>query len=325
MQRYYDLYQTQLTAPVYLSIGNFDGVHAGHQVLLQQMLAAAHQAGAQAGILTFDPHPRDVLRPEQPVPGLSTLDERLALLDALGLDFVVVQPFSRATAQVTAADFVTLLVNRLCLRALWVGPDFALGYKRQGTVSFLRELGTRLNFTVQVASTFWQDGHEVRSGAIRNLIESGDVGTAARLLGRPYTLTGNVVKGDQRGATIGFPTANLAVAPNRLLPANGVYATWAVLPWERRAAVTNVGVRPTFSGQGRSIEAHLLDFNADLYGQPLTLEFVERLRPEQRFNSIEALVNQIRLDAAHARQLLTTPAVDADRSPSYEELEHTAD
>jgi len=285
MQRYYDLYQTQLSAPTYLSIGNFDGVHAGHQALLQQMLAAAHQTGAQAGILTFDPHPREVLRPDQPLPSLSTLDERLARLEALGLDFVVVQPFSRATAQVTATEFATLLVNHLRVRALWVGPDFALGHKRQGTVPFLRELGQSLG----------------------------------------YTLTGAVVKGDQRGATIGFPTANLAVAANRLLPANGVYATWAVLPWERRAAVTNIGVRPTFSGQGRSVEAHLLDFSGDLYGQTLTLEFVERLRPEQRFDGIEALVAQIRLDAAHARTILTAGAEGTERSPIYEELEHTAD
>lgn len=325
MQRYRDLYQTQLSAPTYLSIGNFDGVHAGHQALLQQMLAAAHQAGAQAGILTFDPHPREVLRPDQPLPSLSTLDERLARLEALGLDFVVVQPFSRATAQVTATEFATLLVNHLRVRALWVGPDFALGHKRQGTVPFLRELGQSLGFTVQVAAAFWQDGHEVRSGAIRSLIESGDVRTAARLLGHPYTLTGAVVKGDQRGATIGFPTANLAVAANRLLPANGVYATWAVLPWERRAAVTNIGVRPTFSGQGRSVEAHLLDFSGDLYGQSLTLEFVERLRPEQRFDGVEALVAQIRLDAAHARTILTVGAAGTERSPIYEELEHTAD
>ncbi|MFZ1268117.1 MAG: bifunctional riboflavin kinase/FAD synthetase [Anaerolineae bacterium] len=325
MQRYRDLYQTQLTAPTYLSIGNFDGVHAGHQALLQQMLAAAHRAGAQAGILTFDPHPREVLRPDQPSPSLSTLDERLALLEALGLDFVVVQPFSRATAQVTATEFATLLVNRLHVRELWVGPDFALGHKRQGTVSFLQEIGARLGFTVQVAATFWQDGHEVRSGAIRSLIESGDVRTAARLLGHPYTLTGVVVKGDQRGATIGFPTANLAVAANRLLPANGVYATWVVLPWERRAAVTNIGVRPTFSGQGRSIEAHILDFSGDLYGQSFALEFVQRLRPEQRFDGIEALIAQIRVDAAQARALLTFAAEDAGHSLIYEELEHTAD
>ena len=325
MQQYLDLSHTQLTAPTFLSIGNFDGVHAGHQALLRQMLAAAHRAGCQAGILTFDPHPREVLRPDQPLPSLSTLDERLALLEALGLDFVVVQPFSRATAQITAAAFADLLVNRLHMRELWVGPDFALGHKRQGTVSFLREIGVSLGFAVQVTDAFWQDGHEVRSDTIRGLIESGDVATAGRLLGRSYSLTGVVVKGDQRGATIGFPTANLAVAANRLLPANGVYATWVVLPWERRAAVTNVGVRPTFSGQGRSIEAHILDFSGDLYGQQAVLEFVERLRPEQRFDSIQALVAQIRMDVSQARARLTAASSLPGQSPIYQELDHTAD
>ncbi len=332
MQLYRDLRplatQPPFATPAFLSIGSFDGVHLGHQTLLRRMIAAARQAGALAGVITFDPHPRAVLRPAQPLVSLSTLDERLALLAALDLDFALVQPFDQELAQMSADGFATLLTIGLNLRQLWVGPDFALGYRRQGDVPYLRTLGARLGFEVEVVPPFRLDDVEVRSGAIRTLIAGGDVQAAARLLGRGYSLAGQIVQGDRRGTGLGFPTANLAPPPQRLLPAHGVYAAWAALPWERRAAVVNIGLRPTFDGQTPSVEAHLLDFDGDLYGQTLTLEFVQRLRAEQRFGSVQALIEQIRRDAEQARALLTilTPAVEQDaRRRIYEELEHTAD
>lgn len=325
MNVYYDLRQIQLETPTYLSIGNFDGVHRGHQVLLHRLTETAHAAGCLAGVVTFDPHPREVLRPGQSLPPLNTLDERLALLQASGLDFVTVQPFTHATAQMEAQEFVRLLVDHLHLRQLWVGPDFALGRQRAGTVPVLRTLGREMGFTVQVLDAQRVLGEEVRSGRIRQLLLAGDVAAASQLLGRPHFIRGEVVRGDRRGNAIGFPTANLAISGNRLIPANGVYATWVDLPAERRAALTNVGVRPTFGGQDRSIEAYILDFSGDLYGQVVTVHFVARLRGEQRFASVDDLVAQIRRDVTAGRAILHEQPTDRGIPGVFEELEHTAD
>jgi riboflavin kinase/FMN adenylyltransferase len=325
MNVYHDLQHTHIDTPTYLSVGNFDGVHRGHQVLLRQLATAAHAAGGLAGIVTFDPHPREVLRPDQALPPLNTLDERLALLQSSGLDVVIVQPFTMQIAQMEADEFVHLLVDRAHLRELWVGPDFALGRQRAGTVAVLQALGAEMGFTVQVLDAQRVSGEEVRSGRIRQLLLAGDVATASQLLGRPHFIRGEVVGGDRRGSTIGFPTANLAVIGNRLVPANGVYAAWVDLPAERRAAVTNIGVRPTFAGQDRSIEAHILDFSGDLYGQVVTLHFVARLRGEQRFTSVDDLVVQIRRDVAAGRAVLQDPLAQRGIPGVFEELEHTAD
>lgn len=325
MNVYHDVQLTQIETPTYLSIGNFDGVHRGHRALLQQLVSAAHSDGGLAGIVTFDPHPREVLRPDQALPPLNTLDERLALLQPMGLDFVIVQPFTLDFAQMEAHDFVRLLVDRLHLRQLWVGPDFALGRQRAGTVPVLQTLGAEMGFQVRVLETQRVSGEEVRSGRIRELLLAGDVTTASHLLGRPHVVRGEVVGGARRGSTIGFPTANLAVVGNRLVPANGVYATWIDLPAERRAAVTNIGVRPTFAGQDRSIEAHILDFNGDLYGQVVTLHFVARLRGEQRFAGVDELVAQIRRDVAAGRAILHDQPVNRGLPGVFEELDHTAD
>ncbi len=302
-----------------LCIGNFDGVHRGHLALIGRAVAAARARGRWAGVLTFDPHPMRVLRPDASFLALTTLEERLALLKAAGVDAVIIYPFTAQTAQMGATDFMRELAARLGLRRLWVGPDFALGRRREGDVPMLRRLGSELGFEVATLEPIVVDGVEVRSGAIRAALTEGRVDQAARLLGRPYVLTGVVVSGSGRGRTIGLPTVNLPLPAERVIPANGVYAAWCWVEGQRLPAATNVGVRPTFDGRTASIEAHLLGFEGDLYGVTLRLEFVLRLRPERRFADVDALIAQVRRDVANTRRAL------APGAPRFEEVEHTAD
>lgn len=306
MRTFHTLPEPPLLTACNLAIGNFDGVHLGHQALLRAMRENAARAGRQAGVLTFDPHPAALLRPDRDHSYLTTTPERLAVFAALPLDFSVVYPFSLETARTPAAEFIAQVQRATQMAALWVGPDFALGRNREGDVPALRAIGQTLGYTVHTIEPFQLHNEEVRSGRIRSYLLAGDVQAAGRQLGRLYQVSGQVVMGAQRGRTLGFPTANLAVPQQRLLPANGVYATWALLEdGQRLASVTNVGVRPSFDNGQRTVESYLLDFDGNLYGQALTLQFAARLRPEQRFPNIEALAAQIRQDAAAARQLLT--------------------
>jgi riboflavin kinase / FMN adenylyltransferase len=310
MRTYHALPNPPLDSPSNLAIGNFDGVHRGHQALLSAMIDDARCHGRQAGLLTFDPHPSAVLRPDRVHSYLTTMAERLEALAELPLDFAVVYPFTLETARTPAPSFIAEVQRAIKLAALWVGPDFALGRNREGDVPALQGIGKELGFTVHTIEPQLLDGEEVRSGRVRAYLLDGDVRAAADQLGRPYQVTGLVVAGAQRGRSIGFPTANLAVPEGRLLPSNGVYATWAhldddpLMRGRRLASVTNIGVRPSFDNGQRTVEAHLLDFDGDLYGRPLTLQFAARLRPEQRFASVDALIAQIGLDAAAARRLL---------------------
>ncbi|MCU0503278.1 MAG: bifunctional riboflavin kinase/FAD synthetase [Anaerolineae bacterium] len=328
-----------LNQSAYLTIGNFDGVHRGHQALVSRMAQAAHDADCLAGLLTFDPHPLSVLRPNVPLAYLTSADERAEVLTALGLDFVLMLPFSRQVAALSAAEFMSALTGNIPLAALWIGPDFALGRGREGNAARLSEIGAQLGYRVQVVPPFDWQGQPVRSSRVRTLLgEDGDATQAAELLGRPYQAWGTVTTGAQRGRTIGFPTANLMLPAGRLVPANGVYACWAWRQARGIPAVVNVGVRPTFDNAHRSIEAFLLDFSDDLYGETMGLSFVRRLRGEQRFSGIDALVQQIEADVSSARRVLSDPPDDAgiggqktaDGRPQtkvafWEELEHTAD
>lgn len=310
MRTYHALPNPPLNMPCNLAIGNFDGVHRGHQALLRAMIDDARRYGRQAGLLTFDPHPAALLRPDRVHSYLTTVPERLEVFGGLPLDFAVAYPFTLETARTPAAGFMALVQQAVQMAALWVGPDFALGRNREGDVPALRAIGRELGYTVHTIEPHLLDGEEVRSGRIRSYLLEGDVQAAAQQLGRLYQVTGRVVAGAQRGRTIGFPTANLAVPDERLLPANGVYATWArldddpLMRGQRLASVTNVGVRPSFDNGQRTVETHLLAFDGNLYGRPLTLQFAARLRPEQRFSSVEALTAQIGRDVAAARRLL---------------------
>lgn len=315
MRTFLELHQAALPGPTFVTIGNFDGLHLGHQALLirARELAAEHPSGdAQTAMVTFDPHPITVLRPERTLLKLTTPYERLTLAAALGVELGVIHPFTRHTAQLSARDFVRLLKEHLGMAGLVVGPDFALGRNRSGDIPTLRALGEEMGYLVEIVEPVEWDGRPARSSVIRDLIARGDVAEAATLLGRYYPLTGPVQQGDQRGRRIGIPTANVGYAPDKLLPANGVYATivricTTAVAWAF-PAVTNVGVRPTVDGLHHRVEAHLLDFPPaelpdDLYGQTLTVEFVERLRGEQRFEGIQQLVAQIHKDIDSARAL----------------------
>ncbi len=225
MQIYSDLSNLQLTRPTALTIGNFDGIHRGHQALLHQLQTFASQQGMDSAILTFDPHPLAVLRPNQPLHLLTTPLERLYLAAPLGINLGIIQTFTHEVAAQEPAEFMEDLVKRLNVRALVVGPDFALGRNRSGNLDVLAELGKTLGYSIQIIEPVAWEEQPVRSSAIRSLLTQGDVTTAANLLGRPYHATGMVVHGDQRGRQIGIPTANLQIAENKLWPADGVYAT----------------------------------------------------------------------------------------------------
>lgn len=319
MQKFYDLDQATSDGPIYLTIGNFDGIHRGHQSLLHQLQALAQAAAdhtpSRTALMTFDPHPLAVLRPNQPHLLLTTPAERLALAADLGIDLGIIQPFTHQLAALEAREFMQWLKDRLHLAGLVVGPDFALGRNRSGDLATLQALGAELGYTVHVIEPQDWQGKPVRSSIIRQAVQQGDVVAAAERLGRPYQVTGQVVEGDRRGRQIGVPTANLRPPADKLLPANGVYATRVYWHQAGRTTVyggaTNIGVRPTVDGLNHRIETHLLDFppagvSGDLYGESLRLEFMARLRGEERFANLEALVTQIRQDVAQARQLLAS-------------------
>jgi riboflavin kinase/FMN adenylyltransferase len=317
-----------LDGPVYLTIGNFDGVHRGHQMLIRELAEAAHKAGGLAGLLTFEPHPVAVLRPEAKTLRLTSHEERADLLAALGLDFVVVHPFTRETAATAADAFLARLIQHVPLAELWVGPDFALGKAREGNTERLAALGREMGYRLRVVPPFVWRGEQVRSSRVRALLsELGAVEEAADLLGRPYRMWGQVTRGAQRGRTLGFPTANLLLPQERLVPAYGVYACWAWRGDMGHPAVVNIGVRPSFDNGHPSVEAFLLDFSGNLYDEILGLSFVARLRGEKKFAHISELIAQIGADAEKARALLAHPPTHAQAAGAnaWRELVHTAD
>lgn len=297
--------------PTLLAIGSFDGVHLGHQALLQSLVAAARAQNMRAAALTFFPHPRRVLHTMPPRFYITTLEERVHLLGQQGLDLIITHPFDDEVRHIRAADFVDQLIETLDMRELW-GGNFALGYNREGDVPFLRNLGEERGFSVRTVESMVEwNGELVSSRRVRQGLEEGDIADVNGCLGREFSVKGIVVKGDQRGRTIGFPTANLAVWDEQLLPARGVYATHASLNGTRYMAATNVGVRPTVNGSSLTVEAHLLDFDRDVYGEEMRLAFIERIRPEMRFNGLAELRAQIAADV----ELVRAAAIDSrDRS-----------
>jgi len=287
-----------------LTVGAFDGVHRGHRHLIQQMVEEARQAKRLAGLITFYPHPSAVLSPYNPTRYLSTPGEKAALLERLGLDILAILPFDQGMAQTSARDFIDLVRRHLHMVELWVGEDFALGRARQGNVEALRAMEQELGFTVRVIEPLTWQGQIISSTRIRSLLLQGKVRKAAQLLGRYPSLAGEVVRGSQRGHCLGFPTANLEVRKERIIPADGIYAVYARLGKERHQAVANVGVRPSFEiGSERIVEVHILDFEREIYGCDLVLEFVERLRDERRFADVEELKVQIERDIARTRRI----------------------
>ncbi|ATD82148.1 MULTISPECIES: bifunctional riboflavin kinase/FAD synthetase [Desulfovibrio] len=291
-----------------LTIGNFDGVHLGHQALIRHTLDVCSGEGLTPVVMTFWPHPRQVVMPHLGHMPLTTREERFARLEALGVRHVLELPFTHELAALDAAGFVRAFLEPLRLRHLVVGYDFSLGRDRGGHVDVLRRLGADAGFCVEQLPPVVVDGTVVSSTTLRKLIDEGDVREAARLLGRFHGFSGQVVHGDGRGAGLGFPTANLA-RPEVVIPRAGVYATLATLATpagseKARPAVTCIGCKPTFGENELSVETFLLEGGGDLYGRTLRLDFVERLRGEKRFDSVDALKLQIAADVEQARRIL---------------------
>jgi len=290
--------------PSAVALGVFDGVHLGHRAILGAAVAHARATGAPALACTFEPNPLEVLQPDRAPLPITTLDERLELIAACGVDGTIVLTFTRELAAVEPEAFVKdVLVERLAARQVVVGFNHRFGRGARGDAALLRELGARMGFNVDIIAPLTVDGVPVSSTAIRTALGRGDIDAAARMLGRAYTLPGTVVAGAGRGRTLGFPTAN--VAPSRpVLVAPGVYACTFEMAGQRRGAVVNVGVRPTFGEATLAVEAYLLDFSGDLYGQTVRLTFVSRVREERRFPSVDALRAQIADDVEMARRRL---------------------
>ena len=286
-----------------LAIGVFDGVHRGHQMLIGRMLEEAQARSLTGGVITFHPHPLSVVRPNVQITYLESLERRVELLGELGIEFVSVVQFTSELQQVSATDFSRLLVEEAGMRLLVVGEDFRLGRGGEGTVEVLTEIGEELGFEVLALPLLGDDDDPVSSTRVREALAAGDMQSVSKLLGHPFLLRGPVVHGDERGRQIGFPTLNVGVSADRWLPPNGVYVTRATVGDREFEACTNIGVRPTFEGdETRLVETHLLDFEGDLYGQVVTVELVERLRSEQKFDGIEALTEQIKADLVATRE-----------------------
>jgi riboflavin kinase/FMN adenylyltransferase len=290
--------------PTFLAIGVFDGVHRGHQALLTAMTSAAKSAGARSAALTFYPHPGTVVPGRSSPLYLCTLDERVELLAKQGIDLVITHPFDEKVRLTRAADFIDQLSNYIGLSQLW-GGHFGLGYRREGDLPFLQKLGESRGFTIRPFEVFveWA-GEPISSSRARRAVSEGRLEEVSKLLGRSYRLYGTVVHGDGRGKEIGVPTANLDTWDEQVLPASGVYATYAWIDGERYPAATNVGVRPTVNGRNLIVEAHVIGFHGDLYGQELTLDFENRIRSEKKFPGLDALVAQIRADIAQVQKQL---------------------
>lgn len=287
------------------TFGNFDGVHLGHRALLAVVRQAAERSGGPATVVTFDPHPLRLLRPERAPRAVDTLQGRLEWLERVGVDRTVVLRFDQALAERSAQWFANeVLIDGLGAAEIVLGPDTRFGHRGAGDLQLLQQLAAPRGVTVTPCAALSWGGQPVSSSRVRHEVAAGRVEEAAQLLGRPWSLHGTVVRGDARGRTIGFATANLE-APSQIQPAAGVYACRALLADGRvLGAVTNCGVRPTFGHDAWRVEAHLFDFAGDLYDQPLRLAFLQRLRGEQRFASAAELVAQIAVDAEQARQVL---------------------
>ena len=288
-----------------LAIGVFDGVHVGHQHLLKRLTDTTRQGAMLSGVITFANHPRTVITPGACVKYITSVKDRLALLEATGVDMVVPLTFDVELSRLRAHEFVGLLRERLNMAGLVMGYNFVMGHQREGNPETLKAMGAEKGFSVSVVEPFSTDGQGVSSTAIREAIAAGGIEKAAKFLGRFFALEGKVVAGNARGRELGFPTANLDVPKNQIIPADGIYASWAYMKGQRYMAATNVGIRPTFDEKERLVEAFLLGFDGDLYGSELKLEFVRRLRDELRFDSVDALVAQMHKDVEQTRQILS--------------------
>ncbi|MFQ5736836.1 MAG: bifunctional riboflavin kinase/FAD synthetase [Thermodesulfobacteriota bacterium] len=287
-----------------LTLGNFDGLHLGHGRIIKKVVKRAEALGCPSVVYTFEPHPLKVVSPHKSPPLLLDLEDKIRLIEGFGVDYLVLARFTREFAERHPAEFVEeVLVKTLSVSEVWVGHDFSFGRGRTGTVELLKSLGGAFGFSASAIPAFVKLGGVVSSSRIRALVKEGGVKEAAALLGRGYSIKGKVVKGENLGREIGFPTANLRTT-SELLPADGVYAAYATFSGQRRGAVVNIGTAPTFGGRERCVEVHIFGFEGSIYGRKMEVSFVRRLRSETAFGSKEALVRQIEKDSKRARRIL---------------------
>jgi riboflavin kinase/FMN adenylyltransferase len=287
-----------------LTIGVFDGVHLGHKSLLSELVKQAKLKNLISGVITFNQHPQNVLRPRSNVPFLTSLPQKIKLIKDEGVEVVITLTFTLELAQTGARQFMGLLKQYLDMRGLVLGPDFALGRDRQGDMDGLRTLGRSMGFELTVVSPITVNGEVVSSTAIRNELAKGNMEKVNRMLGRFFSLEGRVISGAGRGMELGFPTANLDIEPARALPADGIYATWAHVDSQRYPSVTNIGTRPTFGEGERTVEVYILNFRDNLYRHELKIDIIKKLRDEKKFGTAEELKSQIEEDARQTRAIL---------------------
>jgi riboflavin kinase / FMN adenylyltransferase len=287
-----------------ITLGNFDGIHLGHQELVRMVIRRAQEINGRSVVVTFRPHPLKVLAPEKCPPLISIYEEKIRLLEKLGIDVLVKIPFSLRFAEMTPRDFVkTILCDLLGARDIYVGFNYRFGRGREGNTATLKEMGSEYGFSVHEVEQISFRGEAVSSSLIRKLLRDGEVEHAAQLLGRAYALTGVVIRGDGRGRTLGFPTANIA-PKHEIVPSNGVYAVRLFIRDNFYDGIVNIGRRPTFNKDTLAIEAHVFDFSEDLYGEEITIFFSRKIRKEKKFGSAEELIRQIQADILTAKAAL---------------------
>ncbi len=293
-----------------LAIGVFDGVHLGHKHLIARLTELARKQGLVSGVVTFRRHPRGVLAPRTRLPFLTDLDHRIELLKNEGVEAVITLSFTPELASLSPKEFLGLLKEHLRMRGLVIGPDFALGRNREGNTDALRHFGEKMGFSLTVVPPLKINGEVVSSTAVRKALTEGDMKRVQSLIGRPFRLHGRVVTGDKRGIELGFPTANLDTEAEQALPAEGVYTSRAYIDDQSYPAMTNIGRHPTFGGSQRLVEVYLLDYEGDLYGRELTVDIIDRLRGEIKFDTPEELKKQIAEDVKRGKAILKTGGVN---------------
>ncbi len=289
-----------------LTIGVFDGVHTGHRYLLEKLQRQAAEKNLLSGVVTFNPHPQSVVHSQNKLLWLSAPEDRVKSLKRLGINLVAVLTFTPEVAQLSAREFMSLVKKQLRMRSIMVGSDFALGRGREGNIHLLRELGREMNFSVEVISPYAINGEIVSSTLIRQALTQGDMEKVRRLMGHYFQIGGKVVASNKRGRILGFPTANLDIKPQQALPGRGIYATITRVGDKQFYSATNVGTRPTFGEGEKTVETHLLNYKGDLYSKEIRVEFVQKLRDEQRFPSSEELKAQIKQDVREIDAILRT-------------------
>lgn len=301
MRLFHGTDNAEIQRPTVLTLGVFDGLHLGHQLIMKTVVERAREVGAVPTVITFDPHPRAVLHPESAPPLLQTFDQKIEGFGVLGIEQTIVVRFTKEFSNVSAADFINdVVMDRLHTREVYLGKGFAFGHNREGNIELLKRLGGELGFIAGEVPEVKFRNQRVSSSKIRGLLARGQVNLARRMLGRPYGVEGRVERGSERGHKLGFPTANLH-PHNRVIPRNGVYVTGTLIEGHWRRSVTNIGLRPTFGDASEpSVETFVLNWDGDLYGDVVRVRFLYRLRDERKFSSVDELTKQIKTDVVRA-------------------------